>query len=221
MSESSGDADLLAGEYCLGCLSADEMRAVEARADADPGFARMIAAWESRLSPLAVLAAPLPPPPALWPRLEASITPREPILLAAWRSARLWRITTAGALALAASLAGIIVLRTPPPPHYLAALMAPGAAAPAFVARSQPDGRLLLTSIAPAPVPTGRDLELWALAPGSTRPVSLGVIPPGGKQIEPPSDHTQLLVSLEPAGGSPTGQASGPVLYAGTVTRVD
>jgi anti-sigma-K factor RskA len=221
MSGSSEDADLLAGEYCLGCLSADEMRAVQARADADPAFRQMIEAWEVRLAPLATLAPSLPPPASLWSRLDASTAPREPILLAAWRSTRLWRIATLGALAVAASLAGIIVLRAPPPPHYLAALIAPNAAAPAFVARSQPDGSLLLTAIAPAPIPTGRDLELWALAPGSTRPVSLGVIPPGGKRIAPPSDNTKLLVSLEPAGGSPTGQATGPVLYAGTLTRVD
>jgi anti-sigma-K factor RskA len=221
MSGSPGDADLLAGEYCLGCLSGDEMRDVEARADADPAFRQMIEAWEIRLSPLALLASPLPPPPALWARLETSISPREPILLAAWRNTRLWRITTVAALALAASLAGIIVLRTPPPPHYVAALIAPGAAAPAFVARSQPDGALLLTAIALAPIPPGRDLELWALPPGATRAVSLGVIPPSGKRIAPPSDNTRLLVSLEPSGGSPTGQATGPVLYAGTLTRVD
>jgi anti-sigma-K factor RskA len=32
----------------------------------------------------------------------------------------------------------------------------------------------------------------------------------------PPATGTQFLVSLEPAGGSPTGQPTGPVLYEGT-----
>jgi anti-sigma-K factor RskA len=30
-----------------------------------------------------------------------------------------------------------------------------------------------------------------------------------------------LLVSLEPKGGSPTGQPTGPVLYGGQLTAVD
>ena len=36
-----------------------------------------------------------------------------------------------------------------------------------------------------------------------------------------PREATQLLVSLEPLGGSPTGLPTGPVLFAGTLTKLD
>jgi anti-sigma-K factor RskA len=225
MSESFEELDLLAGEFVLGCLSGEERRDVEARAAADPALRRMIQAWEVRLAPLGLLATPLAPPPALWQRLEAAIAPaaRPPFLLAAWRSLQVWRISTAGAVALAAALAAFIILR-PAPPSYVAEIEPPGGPAPAFLAHTEHDGSIQLTALSPAPVPAGRDLELWALPAGATRPISLGVIPPGGKRVNPralPTARTQLLVSLEPAGGSPTGQPTGPVLYAGTFTRVD
>ncbi|MGH7153988.1 MAG: anti-sigma factor domain-containing protein, partial [Acetobacteraceae bacterium] len=70
----------------------------------------------------------------------------------------------------------------------------------------------------------GKDLELWALPPGATRPISLGVVPAATRGLVvshpavPLTLRTQLMVSLEPKGGSPTGQPTGPVLFAGTLT---
>ena len=77
-----------------------------------------------------------------------------------------------------------------------------------------------MSAVAPASVPDGRDLELWLLPPGAQRPTSLGVLPSGGKLVVPGAplpDGSQLLVSLEPRGGSPTGQPTGQVLYGGTL----
>jgi anti-sigma-K factor RskA len=71
-------------------------------------------------------------------------------------------------------------------------------------------------------VPSDRDLELWALAKGETRPRSLGVLPASGRRLVAAlAPDTQLLVSLEPRGGSPTGQPTGPVVYGGTITAVN
>jgi anti-sigma-K factor RskA len=36
-----------------------------------------------------------------------------------------------------------------------------------------------------------------------------------------PMNGLQLLVSLEPRGGSPTGQPTGPVLYGGTLQEME
>jgi len=48
------------------------------------------------------------------------------------------------------------------------------------------------------------------------------VLPATGKQIAGElAVGTQLLVSLEPKGGSPTGQPTGPVVYAGRLANVD
>src|SRR3989442_2452755 len=63
-----------------------------------------------------------------------------------------------------------------------------------------------------------RALELWAL-PGSGAPRSLGLISASGatvvKKGKVLEGATGLAVSLEPAGGSPTGAPTGPVLYVG------
>ena len=60
------------------------------------------------------------------------------------------------------------------------------------------------------------------MPPGATKPASLGVIPAEGKVVPPGiKAGTMLLVSLEPKGGSPTGQPTGPVLYAGKLSRFE
>jgi anti-sigma-K factor RskA len=78
---------------------------------------------------------------------------------------------------------------------------------------------------APAAQP-GRSYELWMLPEGGV-PVSLGVLPERGEQAVALADAalavlagaSALAVSLEPAGGSPTGQPTGPVLYSAPLLR--
>ncbi|HEX7440087.1 MAG TPA: anti-sigma factor, partial [Caldimonas sp.] len=64
----------------------------------------------------------------------------------------------------------------------------------------------------------GRALELWAL-PAAGAPRSLGLISAQGASVVQRSrvlkDTVALAVSLEPAGGSPTGAPTGPVLFVG------
>jgi len=245
MSDEPEDFDLLAGEYVLGVFDAAETAAVEALAGRDDAVALAIEAWQNRLAPLSLAAVPVPPPATLWPRIGSTIggfteqgapspaatatPPRgaEVVRLrrGAWNNLALWRTTTAAALALAAAFAAIAFLQRPgPPPELAAALAQPNAPAPGFLAEVQPDGSILLRPLTHLAVEAGRDLELWALPQGATRPVSLGVLPPIGRHV-PPSDlvrpSTQLMISLEPQGGSRTGEPTGPVLYAGTLTPVD
>ena len=81
---------------------------------------------------------------------------------------------------------------------------------------ARPDGTLVLRAVSAVSVPQGRDLQLWSLPAGATVPASLGVLPSDGKQVQAsPAAGGQLLVSLEPAGGSPTGAPTGPVVYSG------
>jgi anti-sigma-K factor RskA len=232
MSGAEDDPDLLAGEYVLGVLDAAGSAAVRLQAQADPRLAAAITDWQDRLAPLAALVAPVAPPPALWARIEAALpTPVATSaeirpLLRAWRSAAVWRGTTAAALALAAAFAAVTFLRpAPPPPAVAVASLGPtGAPGSAFVAELAANGTVTLCPLAPLDVPSDRDLELWALPTGAARPVSLGVITAEGRRVTLPglpASGTQLLVSLEPKGGSPTGQPTGPVVYGGRLTRVD
>jgi anti-sigma-K factor RskA len=215
---------LLAGEYVLGVLSEHERRQVAARAAGDTVLATRITEWERLLAPLAYLVAPVEPPAELWPRLERSLGAAViPIGSKMQRELRMWRNATAVALALAASMAVIAVLPRTVQPVSVAALAPLNGAAPAFVVRVLPGGGLNIASVAAANVPSGRDLELWALPAGAARPVSLGVLPAGGATVAASAltaPGGKLLVSLEPKGGSPTGQPTGPVLYGGTIIRL-
>lgn len=147
--------------------------------------------------------------------VAAAQTLRRPTLWA-------WQAATVIALVAAAVLAGIAYLPPRPPAVPPLAVIAPiGAPQSAFVAQARSDGTIVLTAVAPAEVPPGRDLELWILPPGAKAVAPLGVLPATGRTLRLPgalAAGTQLLISLEPRGGSPTGQPTGPVLYKGTVT---
>lgn len=54
--------DALAAEYVLGVLSGPEREQVAARIAGDAQFARLVAAWETTLAPLAADVDPLLPP---------------------------------------------------------------------------------------------------------------------------------------------------------------
>lgn len=219
MSDDTG-RDLLAAEYVLGSLEGDERAEAERLLAGDPSFARAVAEWERRLTPLTAHAEAVTPPSDLWRRIESSVSPTAEILPFT-RRVRFWQATTAGAVALAASLAAFIILHQPAVPR-IALLAPPSGGAPVLMATADAGGTLLLRPTAPITVPGDKDLELWSLAQGETRPRSLGVLPPTGRQlIAKLAPNSQLLVSLEPKGGSPTGQPTGPVLYGGWLATAE
>ena len=67
---SASDGDHLAAEYALGVLDAAGRREAERRIARDPLFAREVAFWEARLTPLADGVAPVEPPAHLWGEVE-------------------------------------------------------------------------------------------------------------------------------------------------------
>jgi anti-sigma-K factor RskA len=222
MSGTEESAETLAAEYVLGVLEPVEAAAAERRMAEDAAFAAEVADWERKLMPLTALVAPVQPPADLWDRIERSIGAP-----AAANDNRpgLWRWAAFAASAVAAGLAAFIALRPPAPAGVapeVAVLLPAAGGSPVLVAVAQPDGGFLVRATSAIPVASDRDLELWSLKAGATRPEPLGVIPPAGQTVPPGlQEGTQLLVSLEPKGGSPTGQPTGPVLYAGKLTRYE
>src|SRR5687767_11202980 len=88
----------------------------------------------------------------------------------------------------------------------------------------RPDRR---STVNDRPIPAANSYELWMLPEGRA-PVSLGLLPGTGNAALPLDAEAlavlaqtmTLAVSLEPAGGSPTGAPTGPVLFTAPLLRV-
>ncbi len=78
--------------------------------------------------------------------------------------------------------------------------------------------RFRLRRVGAAP-PPDRSFELWKV-PATGPTVSLGVAD-SERELKPLdvalAPGERLAISVEPKGGSPTGQATGPVVYLGTL----
>lgn len=171
-------------------------------------------------------AAPSAPPEALV--LSAPRPTTEPESAGWVGSLSFWRgsaqFTFAAALALAIGL-GLALQPAPPPTHT--AVFADGQGRPVWILEARlPEGRLALRALAAAQPPPERAYELWMLPAGGA-PVSLGLLPTSGTAeltLSPElglrlQTAAGLAVSVEPAGGSPTGQPTGPVVYQAALAR--
>ncbi|AXV14295.1 anti-sigma factor [Neorhizobium sp. SOG26] len=237
--QSEGDRsrdELLAGEYVLGVLSQADRARVEARLRQDKTFARIVARWQENLADFNGDYMDETPPDAVFSRIEARLFGPQPgqqksvaqELAAAgswWNSLLLWRSLTFASLALLVTYvslqSGWIGAREPATP--LVAQMSSTTGNINLLAQYDAgSGQLKVTPVASKPNEP-RSLELWLVPDSTSLPISLGVLPEAGDgSVEIPAalrakvrEGVTFAVSLEPFGGSPTGQATGPVIAAG------
>ena len=212
------DLDALAGEYVLGTLAPGERRAAVERLSRDAAFRGAVAAWELRLQPLADAALPKAPPAHLFERILGALPdPAISNIVALRRSVRRWRVGTALAGLIAASLLAVVVFdRTlaPKTTEYVATLTSDGKA-PAFVLTVDIEKDTLTIRRVADAAPSDKSYELWAVPPGGA-PKSLGVVENASYTRTLPYAPGDLVfaVSLEPKGGSTTG-TPGEVVFSG------
>jgi anti-sigma-K factor RskA len=222
--------NLVAAEYVLGVLTAQERREIARRLEQEPVLASEVAFWEERLGGLADQVTPVAPPQATWSRIEAAIgagaSPRSSV----WESLAFWRaFGIASATLAAASIAALAYFGLVPSARApLMATLGGGSGQPNFVAAVTASGNGLV--VVPAALLTNdpRAFELWLIPAGETQPRSLGLVQPGQpiRLNIPPilagrlTPDATLAVSLEPPGGSPTGAPTGPVIASGKLTRL-
>jgi len=242
------EIDRLAGEYVLGLLDGEDAAAAERLLGRDPAFEAAVAHWRARFSEFDDAAPTLPASDALWQRIEAGVeaderaaepvqwlAPAAPLLpsrrlafAALWRSLPFWRASGLAGAAAAVALA-VALGRSPGPPPvrapaFVAVLMTDDNR-PAAVVNAFADGVAELIPLQGVTVPQGRSLEVWTFARGTNAPpVSIGVLSQARTirlRLEdlPRLRADQLFaISLEPPGGSPTGQPTGPVLMKGAAS---
>ena len=229
-----GAPDTLAAEYALGVLDAAEHDRARRRVEADPTFAREVQDWEERLAGLAEQVAPVTPPADLWARTDRALDggempgAAEVVVLRLRRSVARWRAATALAAGIAAGLVLALFWPRPGPavaPMLAARLSAPGQAPPVFVALYDPARKAIVLTPASVSASAGRSPELW-LIPSGGKPIALGVADfKGSVQLVPAAGVSGLgvgvlAVSVEPKGGSPTGQPTGPVIATGRLQKL-
>jgi anti-sigma-K factor RskA len=110
-----------------------------------------------------------------------------------------------------------------PAASRLVAVLQQDAASPAFILTVDVDKRLMTVRRVAAQQPTGKSYELWLVSKQFPKPRSLGLVGQqefttgtalAAYQPETISDAT-YAISLEPEGGSPTGEPTGAVLWGG------
>jgi anti-sigma-K factor RskA len=200
------DREGLAAEYVLGTLSHAERLTAEALLTSDAAFAAEVARWEARLAPLNDEFAPVDPPPALRARIDARLFPKR-----ARRRGLGWPVW--GALAAAVAVAiWLVAVPLQREPLIVATLQAENQPL-VMLASYDPNRRSLSVEHNAGPTAgSGRDYELWVIHEGEA-PVSLGIVREATTvSMDLPPPGTVLAITLEPEGGSPTGQATGPIL---------
>lgn len=226
--------DALAAELALGLLDGEEARTAVARLASDPAFAQAVNAWQERLAGLAEGLTPVMAPARARqgireklghvhaPLAEAPGDRRRPI----WRSP-LWAV---GGLLGAAALAAVLWLpgrlaEMPPPaqPTYQAELVSEDQALRVAARLEENRFEIALEQGAAA---SGRDYEIWWVTPNGSAPISLGLVPRAGSaQLTlpeglAPGEGVKIALSDEPEGGSPTGQATGPIVAIADLTSL-
>lgn len=223
----------LAAEYALGTLRGRARERLKRWMRDDPELAREVAKWEARLAPLAHAVAPVAPPARVWDALQTRLEVHPSGARDAGRrmSFSVWRALGWMAGGAAAALVAVTLLlpslRDTTPAAYVAVLSDAKTNRAVLVATAgQADKVLRVNTLDPSIQVSGRSLELWAL-PRDGKPKSLGVIGAANRaelRLDAPADKSlgnvpALAISLEPQGGSPTGQPTGPVLYSGPCVK--
>jgi len=241
-----GNDNLRYAEYVLGVLDADARAAVAQEVQTTDEAAAAVALWQRRLMPLTEQIASVVPAPYVWARIRDDLqldvpaaTVRAQPGKGLWNNLALWHWLGLGASAVAVALLVVIAL-----PHREAAPVTAEttpvkASAGYMVSTIQQDNgvtgwtatmdldrsRMVVVPAAPAPLASGRAPELW-LIPAGGKPISVAMIKrdaPTTITLDPSllaklGPTAALAVSVEPIGGSPTGQPTGAVIAKGSIS---
>ncbi|KGD64833.1 hypothetical protein Y5S_01741 [Alcanivorax nanhaiticus] len=214
----------LASEYVVGTLQGAARKRFEHWMMESPRLRRQVWYWERRLEPFNNTLPKTTPPAQLWDQIEQRLFPEpQASNVAAGQGQGLWFWRWSAGLAMAALL--VVLIWTPLPSQStqgVVAVVQSEQAQPLWVMNaSAADHSLTMKALPSVATNTGQDFELWLLLESGV-PVSLTVLPTEGAELRIQLSNEQarellksrsLAISLEPKGGSPTGQPTGPVLY--------
>jgi len=215
--------DRLAAEHVLGTLRGPARRRFERLCAESAAARRAVHRWEDDWSVLSRSLRPIQPSERVWANVSRrlfgarSAAPR----MSRWRT---WQLAAAASLIAVALIVALVVHQQQPPLQTLAVLGTDSAHPLWRIERRTQLAALTIRVVGPVQRLPGKAYELWALPRGGA-PVSLGLLPAGGtyERTLNSAQRAALLaadkvaVSVEPAGGSPTGSPTGPVVIVASL----
>jgi anti-sigma-K factor RskA len=219
--------DRLAAEYALGTLRGSARRRFERLCTRSGAARTALYRWEDDWSQLGRRLPPLQPSARVWANIRGRLFGELPArsALPSVRRWRTWQIAAAASLVAVAIIAGLLLRERAQPPLQTLAVLATDRAHPVWrLERRLPLNALTIEVVGSVPPAAGKSYELWALPRGGA-PVSLGLLPATGRAERALSEPQRaallaadkVAVSVEPAGGSPTGSPTGPIVIVSPV----
>lgn len=208
----------LSAQYALGTLRGNARLHFEKRLAQEQELAQQLGRWQTLLAPFENSTQPQIPPERVWKKLELSLPPQK-------TTASIWNWNYLG-WALAAGLAAIVLVpyftSRSPELAPLVVLNSSDATKGQWIVNADSERKTLqLVPVQPRAIATNNSLQLWAI-PSGAKPISLGLVN-ASHSTQLTTDNvalspgTTIAISLEPQGGSPTGQPTGPVVFSGTL----
>lgn len=234
-------------EYVLGVLDADARAGVEREMREDPQAAATVEWWQARLAPLIDDIPASAPPEYVWARIRDALGHASGIAGASrtepparhglWNNLSLWRGWSLAASAVAVACLVLLFAFPPQTPQpttpktvaqvaYMVSNIQQTDGQPAWTATMDvTHARMVVAPSGKVSVPGQRSAELWLIPPGH-KPIAVGLISTRQAAVMSlPRDlvaklgpKAVLAVSVEPPGGSPTGQPTGPVIAKGAIS---
>jgi anti-sigma-K factor RskA len=226
------DVPVIADQYVLGLLDAADMGEVEAEMERNGALAAAIAASRDRFLPLDLTVEPAAVDPRLWdaiaarlpdaPAVSSNLPPTVKPSAVNDNSRDGWRATALAGMAASVILAAGLAwsLTRTAEPLVIAVLLNDKGEVQAVVedfGNENASVRLL----ADYEVPPDKTIQVWTLPSKEMGPTSLGLLQGShsallqAPALPEPKDAQLYEITLEQAGGSPTGRPTGPILAKG------
>lgn len=215
MNDNEKRDDALAAEYALGTLRGNARLRFQKRLLHERELAERVARWETTFSTLDSHLAPILPPEKVWKKILLDLPAQTPARRT--RPYLGWMV--------AAGLAAITLTTwyatREPELSPLVVLNDAQQKGQWLVSADSQRQQLSISPLRPAALTTNNSLQLWLIPAGKT-PLSLGLVNSQAptqvrlNKLTLAADAV-IAISLEPKGGSPTGQPTGPVLFSGKI----
>ncbi|WP_237673853.1 anti-sigma factor [Vreelandella profundi] len=215
---------LAAGEYVLGVLNSDQKARFEALLAVSHDVRNDVDDWREHLQLFNERLDPKTPPKEIWQRItHATGTRTTPW----WQRLGAWQAMAAsfGVIAVALGLLWQQAELTSPPEGEAVFVVQDESRTPGWIISATQGGELIVQAVQPTQVGNEQTGELWLIADGT--PISLGLLPEqGSRRLQPSAElraqlfNADLAVSVEPQGGAPEGQPTGPIIDHGRLTPV-